>query len=186
VSRLKIVALALNIAGAVGGASCAIESFRLADGKQWTRRNLNVHTAQSYCYEDAEPNCHRYGRLYTWESARRACRSLGERWRLPASDEWTQMAKYYGGIGGDSDDNGRAAFTALLTGGSSGFNALLGGNRSFDAQYERLEAHGFYWTASETDPRSAIFYNFGRGSQGLYRQNEGDKQMAISVRCIRD
>ena len=38
---------------------------RMADGKEWTTRNLNVNAAPSYCYEDAESNCDRYGRLYT-------------------------------------------------------------------------------------------------------------------------
>ena len=74
---------------------------------------------------------------------------------------------------------------ALLSGGTSGFNAVLAGNRSVDGQYERLEAHGFYWTASGNDPNSAPFYNFGKGSQALSRQPEGKKQMAVSVRCIR-
>ena len=85
-----------------------------------------------------------------------------------------------------SGPRGRAAFAALLSGGSSGFNALLGGNRSVDGKFERLQAHGFYWTASETDPGHAIFYNFGQGGQALHRQNEGEKQMAISVRCVRE
>ena len=44
-----------------------------------------------------------------------------------------------------------AAYTALLSGGTSGFDAGLGGNRSVDGKYERLEAHGFYWTACEND-----------------------------------
>ena len=105
----------------------------------------------SYCYEDAEQNCRRYGRLYTWESARRGCQSLGDGWRLPTDDEWRQMAKRYGGVSEDSDDKGKAAYKALLAGGSSGFNAVLGGGRSDDGQYARLEAHGFYWTASEND-----------------------------------
>ena len=32
----------------------------------------------------------------------------------------------------------------------------------FNTIYARLEAHGFYWTASETEPGSACFYNFGK------------------------
>lgn len=95
------------------------------------------------------------------------------------------MAKHYGGIGNDAPDKGRAAYSAL-TGGPSGFRAVLGGNRSVAGQYERLEAHGFYWTGSESDATTAPFYNFGKGSQGLYRQPSGAKQMAVSVRCIRD
>jgi uncharacterized protein (TIGR02145 family) len=43
----------------------------MADGKHWTTENLNVSTVPSSCYEDAEKNCSRYGRLYIWESARR-------------------------------------------------------------------------------------------------------------------
>jgi uncharacterized protein (TIGR02145 family) len=161
-------------------------SKRMADGKQWTTHNLDVHTMPSYCYEDAELNCRRYGRLYTWESARRVCQSLGDGWRLPTDDEWRQMAKHYGGVSEDSDDRGKAAYKALLSGGSSGFNALLGGGRSGDGQYARLEAHGFYWTASERDPASGWFYNFGRGGQALHRQNGGEKERAFSVRCVRE
>ena len=197
--RIGVVAIALSVAfGLVPGAGSAqrsgkqqnvsgttVSSKRMADGKEWTTANLNVNTPSSYCYEDTEANCRRYGRLYTWESAQRGCRSLGDGWRLPTDDDWRQMAKTYGGLGNDSPDNGKAAYTALLSGGTSGFNAVFGGNRSVDGQYERLEAHGFYWTASDNDQKSAPFYNFGKGGQGLYRQAQGQKLMAVSVRCVR-
>jgi uncharacterized protein (TIGR02145 family) len=160
-------------------------SMRMADGKQWTTANLNARTVPSYCYEGAETNCLRYGRLYTWESARRGCQSLGDGWRLPTNDEWRQMATHYGGVREDSDDGGKAAYKALLIGGNSGFDALLGGGRSDDGQYARAEAHGFYWTASESAPASAWFYNFGRGGLSLNRHSDGEKQGAFSVRCIR-
>ena len=124
--RIRVVALALSIAfGSVGcagttersakdqNASVTISSSMMADGKEWTTANLNVSVSPSYCYNDAEPNCRRYGRLYTWESAQRVCQSLGDGWRLPTDDEWRQMAKRYGGVSDDSADKGRAAFTAL-------------------------------------------------------------------------
>jgi uncharacterized protein (TIGR02145 family) len=164
-----------------------ITSKRMADGKQWTTHNLNVTTAASYCYEDVAPNCRKYGRLYSWESARRACQSLGDGWRLPTDDEWRQLAKHYGGIFEDSGDQGKAAYLSLMSGGKSGFNALLGGGRSDDGQYGRLEAHGFYWTPSEHGVGSALYYNFGKGRPALYRQREGEKkQGAFSVRCVRE
>jgi hypothetical protein len=78
----------------------------------------------------------------------------GDGWRLPTDDVWRQMAKHYGGVGNDSPDKGKAPYTALLSGGTSGFNAVLGGNRSIDGQYDRLEAQGFYWTVSENDPNT--------------------------------
>lgn len=165
--------------------SNTVSSFkRMADGKRWMTLNLNVNIVPSYCYEDAELNCRQYGRLYTWDSAQRACQSLGDGWRLPTDDEWRAMAKHYGGVSEDSDDRGKAAYKALLTGGNSGFNALLGGGRSKDGQYARLGAHGFYWTASEIDPATGWSYNFGGGGQALHRQSGGEKEGAFSVRCI--
>ncbi|HLA11518.1 MAG TPA: FISUMP domain-containing protein [Pyrinomonadaceae bacterium] len=197
--RVCVVSIALNIA--VGTLSTSLQrlsaqaekasgtmysSKRMTDGKQWTTHNLDVNTMPSYCYEDAELNCRRYGRLYTWESARRVCQSLRDGWRLPTDEEWWQMAKDYGGVSEDSDNRGKAAYKALLAGGGSGFNALLGGGRSDDGHYARLEAHGFYWTASESDPASGWFYNFARGGQALHRQSGGEKQRAFSVRCVRE
>jgi uncharacterized protein (TIGR02145 family) len=197
--RVCVVSIALSIAfGALSTSLLRLSvqaqkasgtmhsSKRMADGKQWTTHNLDVNTAPSNCYEDAELNCRRYGRLYTWESARRICQSLGDGWRLPTDDEWRQLAKAYGGVSEDSDDRGKAAYKALFAGGTSGFNALLGGGRSDDGQYARLEAHGFYWTASEIDPASGWFYNFGRGGQALHRQSGGEKERAFSVRCVRE
>lgn len=203
-SRIRIALLALSLAsgslalGSIGvacsthgaandqDASAALSSSRrMSDGHEWMTANLDVDVSPSYCYDDAEMNCRRYGRLYTWESAQQACRLLGHAWRLPTDDEWRQLAKRYGGIAGDSADDGKAVFTALLRGGTSGFEAVFGGNRS-DGQYARLDAHGFYWTASDNDSASAPFYNFGRNGQALHRQPQGDKRMAISVRCIRD
>jgi len=159
---------------------------RMADGKQWTTQNMNLQIASSYCYDDAEPKCRQYGRLYTWEAARRACASLGNGWRLPNEDEWRQLAKCYGGVHEDAEDGGKTAYLALLTGGSSGFDALFGGGRSPDGKYARLQAHGFYWTETENDPASAWFYNFGHGGLSLYRQSGGEKGRAFSVRCVRE
>ena len=157
----------------------------MPDGKQWTTENLSVAAPSSYCYDDAEPNCRRYGRLYTWESAQWGCRSLGDGWRLPTNDEWKAMAKHYGGVRDDSDDGGKAAFKALTSGGSSGFNAAFGGRRDDNGQYARLNAHAFYWTASESDSANGWFYNFGQ-ARILNRHSDGEKQTALSVRCVKD
>ena len=109
---------------------------------------------------------------------------LGPGWHLPTDVVWRQMAKRYGGVSDEAADQGRAAFAALASGGTSRFNAVLGGNRSA-GRYERLEAHGFYWTSSDNDPDSAPFYNFGQNGRALHRQPQGAKLMAISVRCVR-
>lgn len=198
-NRIYFVAMALNALFGAIATSCLPHrsakdqkapetnsaSKRMPDGKQWTIENLNVNTDGSYCYEDAESNCRRYGHLYTWDSARRGCELLGDGWRLPTEDDWRQLAKHFGGVFDDSNDAGQIAYKALLIGGHSGFNALLGGSRVGNGQYSRLDAHGFYWTISESDS-GAWFYNFGRGSLALYRQRDGNKRMAVSVRCVKE
>ena len=152
----------------------------MADGRTWMTDNLNLAVPDSYCYGGRPAECLRFGRLYTWASALQVCTRLGTGWRLPTDDEWRQLAKAYGGLLGDSE--GRAASTDLLAGRPSGFNAVLGGNREADGSYARLDEHGIYWTATESENEHAWFYNFGR--LGLNRHRGGDKSMAVSVRCV--
>ena len=188
-AKLFFVCVALSCAGgsALTPPSMQTSSTQMRDGKQWMTANLNLKVPDSYCYADAEENCRQYGRLYTWESAQRACRSFEAGWRLPTDDEWHAMAKHYGGIREETADLGKAAFTALISGGDAGFNAVLGGGREPDGrEYARLEAHGFYWTASETGATTAWFYNFGKGGQSVGRHRTGEKTRAFSVRCLRD
>src|SRR5262249_20172308 len=128
-NRICVVTVALSIAFGVS-AQDQKAIMRMADGKQWMTQNLNVKTVASYCYEDAEQNCRQYGRLYTWESARRACQSLGDGWRLPTNTEWRQMAKHYGGGREESDDRGKAAYKAPSAPGGSGFKTLVSGGRA--------------------------------------------------------
>ena len=198
-SASRAAALVVSVA-ACFAASCSAEraseegtisqppyaARRMPDGKEWMTGNLNVSDTAAGCYEGNQSNCDRYGRLYTWEAAQRACSSLGNGWRLPSADEWRALTTPFGGIGDGSTDGGKAAYAALLDGGTSGFGAVMGGGRQADGQYARVDAHGFYWTASEHDADHAVFYNFGKGSQALYRQPQGDKRMALSVRCVRD
>jgi uncharacterized protein (TIGR02145 family) len=156
------------------------------DNNIWMTENLKISIPGSYCYEDKIENCNQYGRLYSWTSAIEGCKALGEGWRLPTNQEWQQMARSFGGVGDDSKDSGRTAYHALMQKGNAQFNAVLGGSRDSNGDYRRLEAHGFYWTATETDTATAWFYNFGRGGQMLNRHEEGEKQRANSVRCIKD
>lgn len=159
----------------------------MPDNKRWMTANLNINIPGSYGYENAEQKPAQYGRLYTWLSAQEGCKLLGEGWRLPTNEEWQKMAKWYGGVRDDSDDGGKAAYQALINGGNAAFNAVYGGRRdSADGSYARVDAHGFYWTATESDTANAWFYNFGKNGKILNHHQDGPKHMAISVRCIRD
>jgi len=60
----------------------------------WMAQNLNFKTGNSWCYEDNESNCQKYGRLYDWNTAVSACPSG---WRLPAREDWNDLVKSAGG-----------------------------------------------------------------------------------------
>jgi uncharacterized protein (TIGR02145 family) len=184
---MAAVGLVFGAVGAAQSPAGSPPSKRMPDGSQWTTKNLNVTREQSSCYDNAERNCRRYGRLYTWESALEACRALGGGWRLPTNEEWRQLGNRYGGIRQEAADLGKAAYTALISGGSSGFDAVLGGGRTDKSgEYARVEAHGFYWSATESGPDHAWFYNFGKGAQSFGRHEDGEKLRAFSVRCVKD
>jgi uncharacterized protein (TIGR02145 family) len=157
----------------------------MPDGKRWTSANLSVVLAASYCYGDAPAHCERYGRLYTWAAASEACRSLGTGWRLPTMQDWRALAQTYGGLQGSEQSDGQAAFRELLVGGRSGLEMQLGGGRT-DQGYARIEAHGFYWSASEESPVTARFLNLAKGKGAIYDQDGGAKMHAFSVRCVAD
>ncbi len=151
----------------------------------WMTANLKQNITNSYCYNDSAGNCEKYGRLYTWEAAKKACGLLGGGWRLPTNEEWKQLAVLYGDGSQDSVENRKRAYNALMYFGNSQFNAVLGGNREPNGQYARVNAHGFYWTSTENDSANACFSNFGKGSQSLYHQDGCEKNRAISVRCVK-
>ena len=161
---------------------------RMPDGREWTVENLNIDLANvgSYCADTVRKwdTCQRDGQLYTWRAALEACQGLGPGWRLPTNEDWRQLARSFGGVRDDSVDEGAAAYAALASGGRSGFNAMFAGGRSPEGQYERVGAHGFYWTATESDWSHAWFYNFG-GLKILNRHSDGEKRRALSVRCVR-
>lgn len=160
---------------------------RMADGMEWTTRNLDVDVQPSTCYDGKPEHCRAYGRLYEWAAAGPACAALGDRWRLPTNDEWRALGVAYGGLREDTADKGRAAYEALITGGRSGFDVVLGGGRNDkDRQYLRIEAHGFYWTATESGPDTAWLYNFGKNGVSMGRHADGEKLRGFAVRCIRD
>ena len=57
-------------------------------GKTWMAENLNFAAKGSVCYANKDANCAKYGRLYNWATALKAC-SAG--FHLPSDDEWTAL-----------------------------------------------------------------------------------------------
>ena len=153
-------------------------------GKTWMAENLNVETDESYCYEDRPANCKKYGRLYTWNAAMKACPSG---WHLPSMAEFKTLINAVGGehIAGRMlkstsgwIDNGNGAdvynFSALPAGynGGGGYYTAEGNNASF-------------WSSTENGGEDAynLDLSYSDGKAGLAGN---DKILGLSVRCVKD
>lgn len=152
----------------------------------WTADNLNYSVdSGSYCYDDDPANCRRYGWLYTWQAGKEACTRLEKGWRLPSDLDWQRLMHQFSEGGLISGERGNeAAYRALIEGGESQFNALLGGTRDRDGEYFDLGRYGFYWSATEVDAVTAWYYGFNGDDERVGR-NGYFKSDALSCRCLK-
>src|SRR5262249_32636539 len=78
------------------------------------------------------------GRGYTAPAA--AIPGSSEGWRLPSLADWTALIKTFA--------DSHAAYAALIAGGSTGFDALLGGFCDANGTFTNFGVSGLYWTAT--------------------------------------
>lgn len=164
-------------------------------GRTWMAENLKVsrdpngNPLETYCYGGRDDRCAEFGRLYTWESAGKACPTG---WRLPDLDDWTELEISLGmdpaeaaGFGWRGTDEG----TRLKEGGGSGFDALLAGYKDgiieWDGRFFDMGYFGSFWSSAEVDSISAVGY-FVYISSAKIMKTAYDKTSAFSVRCIKD
>jgi uncharacterized protein (TIGR02145 family) len=148
----------------------------------WMAENLNYQTGNSWCYDDRQSNCNKYGRLYDWNTAMKACPAG---WVLPTRNEWNQLVNAAGGNSAagtklkskSPDWNGEDAY---------GFSALPGGLRNIVGSFNGLGSWGHWWAAT----RDASFdYAYLRGMKSNntgVSEGSSDKSDSRSVRCLQD
>ena len=67
----------------------------IMNNQYWMAQNLNYELENSYCYENKQSNCDKYGKLYAWSAAvESAC---PEGWHLPTKQEFDLLLNYVGG-----------------------------------------------------------------------------------------
>ena len=143
----------------------------------WMARNLDVATEESYCYGNNPANCEKYGRLYTWKAAMKACPAG---FHLPTSEEWDKLEKALG-------ENAGKKLKSKEWGGSDslGFNALPAGDRDGSGDFYNVGSNANFWTATEYDDNYA-YYRYLRSDDTRLLSHDHDEDGAYSVRCIED
>ena len=120
----------------------------------WMAENLNYEIEGSACPEGDKRNCSKYGRLYTWKAAQKAC---PEGWHLPDRADFEQLISAAGGteVAGNALKSTSGWFKKGNGSDEFGFNALpagyrLGGSENATGKFDGIGGYAHLWTASET------------------------------------
>lgn len=150
----------------------------------WIGENIAYETADSYCQNNVDTNCVKYGRLYTWKAAIKACPTG---WHLPQKSEFKTLFTAIGGeiVAGKmlesthgwlKDDNGTDSY---------GFSALSGGLRYENGDFGDEGMYAYFWTATEENSSAAYSIDLYYSRTSAYLGSDY-KTYAFSVRCIKD
>ncbi|MBL7961710.1 hypothetical protein JNL27_15870 [bacterium] len=142
----------------------------------WMAENLNYEVGEGcFCYDNNISNCNKYGKLYTWDAAKRAVPSG---WHLPSKAEWETLLNYLGG-------SGSTAYNQMIAGGHSGFTALFGGWRRNAGNYYDVGEIANFWSSSEDTKINAWYRKVNSNDQKAY-MGSSNKNFGFSVRCFKD
>jgi len=167
----------------------------------WMAENLNFETGNSACYNNADSNCTKYGRLYDWETAMKACPAP---WRVPSSEEWAALALAAAGRRGNGNIHWNIAGAKLksTTGWNNwkddggnwrsgngtddfGFSALPAGIRFSSESFFSVGLHSNWWSSTEIGAEFAVDWDLFYFSTALCRDGKV-KTYQISLRCVED
>jgi uncharacterized protein (TIGR02145 family) len=155
--------------------------------KVWMAENLNYLTGNSWCYDNDDFNCGKYGRLYDWNTAKGAC---PQGWHLPTRQEWLKLVTTAGGSsnagrnlkaksGWDNSGNGTDYYRVSI---------LPGGYRDTGGNFKNIGTDGTYWAGTELDCCDGIAAYSRYMDSGFDDATDAKnyKRVGLSVRCVTD
>ena len=143
----------------------------------WMAENLNYKTENSWCYNNDDSSCKKFGRLYDWETALTIC---PEGWKLPSRSDFNVLIanhkdpRFIRSTEEWKNDDGLNFW---------GFNLLpAGGFKAGDFFDAKVSAYLWSSDAFADSESYALFVNYyGDSSVKSYSRKAG-----YSVRCIKE
>lgn len=174
----------------------------------WLKENLNVGTMiagylsgknngiiHKYCYNDDSTNCQKYGGLYRWDEAMAYSKTEGTKgicpsgWHIPTSDEMSKLGAAVQNNGNGLKAIGQGYYANYENGvgtNTSGFSALLAGNRIYNGSFTSLAYSAIFWSSTETVFQGGAITLELSGwdsSLNVYYENT---EAGFSIRCIKN
>jgi uncharacterized protein (TIGR02145 family) len=173
----------------------------------WMAKNMNIGeringseemtdngSIEKYCYDNDEANCTQYGGLYQWDEVLQYAGDNVEGicpdgWHVPALEEWQQLEMALGmpeeqataSSGWQGTDEG----SKLKEGGSSGFNAIMTGNRNTSGNFTTFGLSTAFWTATQASSFMATARTLDESHTEISHTNY-DKRYGHAIRCLKN
>lgn len=174
----------------------------------WMKESLNVGTMisgsvnqtnnsiiEKYCFGDYAPSCTTlgYGGLYQWDEAMQYVTTPGARgicpsgWHIPTAEEFETLSAFINGNGNELKEIGVHSTSGNEGTNTSGFSALFGGFRSYDASWREGDNSFYSWVSLETDYNTS-FADYRRldYDNSDFHWIHNYKTFGLSVRCIKN
>ncbi len=150
----------------------------------WMEENLNFEMEDSYCYDDKSKKCKKFGRLYTWESAVKACPTG---WHLPKIREYKTL------ISNTGSPNDAGKFLKSISGWQEkgngtreiSFYALPAGGRTSSGDFHGIDSNAYFWSSTE-NAQNAYSLELYYDNNQVNLKKDSNKSDGLSVRCIKD
>ncbi|MCQ2054272.1 MAG: hypothetical protein MJY82_03155 [Fibrobacter sp.] len=144
----------------------------------WMTYNLNFAKKDSRCYQNAIDSCEAHGRLYDWESAKKAC---PDGWHLPTRDEYEKLM------------NSSSINDFLPSSPNSGRAYMSGIYEWSTHSFVDWKKSGRLWWLQTGNEKDSVAYAFKTGLDDSGYDNIEfqkdtliDKRNLLPVRCIRE
>ena len=148
--------------------------------RNWIAENVRFKSPTSKCYGDEPAYCFKFGRLYTYQDALKACPAG---FHLSNTKEWSELISSYGGqyeIGG-----------ALKEGGETKLEVIMAGFSDVNGVYSDVGKSAHFWDAGLENDEVKGAKKFA----GLYSIHRAHNEISTvnirtlnhnSVRCVED
>jgi len=171
----------------------------------------NNGVLKKYCYNDTEANCTTYGGLYQWGEAVQYLNGASNTTspspafsgnvqgicptgsHIPSDNDWKILEVQLGMTQAQADaigsSRGTNQGTQLKSGGTSGLNVPLGGERYGDGDFfVGWPSVGYLWSSSEwsTNPSVAVLVRYMISDDGFVVRAPLNKDEGLPVRCLKN
>ncbi len=166
----------------------------------WMAQNLRTTSnfGESWCYNNEDSYCERYGRHYNWLAAMNGEEESGSRgicpsgWRVPTDGDWYDLENFFATGRCDSSrlDWGCFPSGGLMKtenwGGSdeNKFAVLPAGFVDLDGSSSLLMSYAYFWTSTKIG--DSVWRRGFLNSQENVLRNTTNPEYGYSVRCIKN